>query len=60
MIVYEVYLRNEKREDELIGIFPERRINRDRATSDSLDEWLKMVLGDTFDASKIFIVRKEV
>jgi hypothetical protein len=60
MVVYEVYLKNNKGEDELIGTFPERRIDKDRVTSDSLDEWLKMVLGDTFDKSKIFIVQKEV
>jgi len=60
MVVYEVYLRNKKGEGELIGILPERRINMDRVTSDSLDEWLKMVFGDTFDANDIFIVRKTV
>jgi hypothetical protein len=53
-------MRNKKGKLELIGIFPERRILQDRVTPDSLDEWLKMVLGDRFDKSKIFIVQKEV
>jgi hypothetical protein len=62
MIVYEVYKRDKKGEPELIGILPERRIdiNKSRVTSDSLREWLKTVLGDSFDIDEIFIVQKEV
>jgi len=60
LVIYEIYMRNEKGEPELIGIFPERRIDKDRVSPNSLDEWLKMVLGDTFDKTKIFIVQKEV
>jgi hypothetical protein len=54
MIVYEVYKRDKKGEPELIGILPERRINinKSRVTSDSLREWLKTVLGDSFDIFK--------
>lgn len=62
MVVYQVYKRNKKGEPELIGILPERRIdiNKTRVTPDSLREWLKTVLGDSFDIDEIFIVQKEV
>ncbi len=62
MVVYRVYKRNKKGEPELIGILPERRIdiNKSRITPDSLREWLKAVLGDSFVTDEIFIVQKEV
>ena len=60
MVLYKVYLRNKKGEPELIGTLPERRIDIDRITSDSVDEWLKAVFSDTFDPDDIFIVRETI
>jgi hypothetical protein len=62
MVVYEVYKRNKKGEPELIGILPEGTIdiNESRVTADSFREWLKTVLGDSFDVDEILVVQKEV
>jgi hypothetical protein len=35
-------------------------INKTRVTPESLREWLKTILGDSFDIDEIFIVQKEV
>jgi hypothetical protein len=61
MVVYEVYRRNKNGEYELIGILPERRIgiNKSRVTPDSLREWLKKVLDDSFDIDEIGRLRSD-
>jgi hypothetical protein len=46
MVAYEFYQREEER-DQLIGILPERRINRERITEESIMKWVNMILVGT-------------
>ena len=46
MVAYELYLRNWKGEEHLVGILPERRKNPARITKKSVLRWGKLVLGN--------------
>lgn len=44
MVAYELYYRNKKGEECLLGVLPERRKNATRITKQSVLKWGKMVL----------------
>ncbi len=60
MIVYEFYYSNDKGEDHLIGILPERRKNPDRITKESIMDWVRKMLGDKTGIKNIFFIEVEV
>lgn len=60
MVVYEFYYSNDKGEDHLIGILPERRKNPDRITTDSIMDWARKMLGDKTGIKNIFFIELEV
>ena len=67
MVIYEVYLRGrgEKRElsgeeGELIGVLPERRVNRDQVDSDSVMKWSRTLFGNAFNADQLCFVQKTI
>lgn len=45
MIAYKLYLRDEVKGDELIGVLPERRLNPERRTQGSVITWVATFLG---------------
>jgi hypothetical protein len=54
MVAYELYLYDEIKGYELIGILPERRKDPKRITKESVLNWGRMILGDNTDGKKIF------
>jgi hypothetical protein len=54
MVAYELYLYNELKGYELIGILPERRKDPKRITKESVLKWGRMLLGDGTDDKNIF------
>ena len=60
MVAYEFYCCNDKGEEHLIGILPERRKNRDRITTESIMNWVRKMLGDKAGIKKIFFVQVKV
>lgn len=60
MVAYEFYRRDETNGYQLIGILPERRKNPERITEDSIMGWVKKLLGDSENFSKIFFIRVTV
>jgi hypothetical protein len=46
MVAYEIYLRDQHGEEQLVGILPERRKNTARITTESVLKWGKLVLAD--------------
>ena len=67
MVIYEVYLQGsgEKVElsgekGELIGVLPERRVNRDRIHSDSMMKWSKALFGNAFNVDRLCFVQKTI
>ena len=60
MVAYEVYVRNEMGELDLIGILPERRKDPLRITQESITKWGKLVVGDSVEVNKIYFVQIEV
>ena len=58
MVIYEVYLRCNGEKGELIGVLPERRLNRDRIDSNSVVKWSKALFGNTIDANQLLFVQK--
>jgi hypothetical protein len=55
MVVYELYLYDEMKGYELIGILPERRKDPKRITKESVLNWGRMVLGGGVDNKNIVI-----
>lgn len=60
VIVYEVYLRRENDSGELIGVLPERRVNKERVNSESVLNWSKVLFDGTVDAHNLFFVQKSI
>jgi len=67
MVIYEVYQHGsgEKgeisgEERELIGVLPERRVNRDRIDSDSVMKWSRTLFGNAFNADRLCFVQKTI
>jgi hypothetical protein len=54
MVAYELYLYDEIKGYELIGILPERRKDPKRITKESVLKWGRMLLGDNADNNNIF------
>jgi len=54
MIVYEFYWRDSVKENELLGILPERRKDSRRITKTSVMNWGKMLLGNNGSKKSIF------
>jgi len=55
MVAYELYLYDEIKGYELIGILPERRKDPKRITKESVLKWGRMVLGEGADNKNILI-----
>ena len=53
-MAYELYLYDELKGYELIGILPERRKDPKRITKESVLKWGRMLLGDSADDKNIF------
>jgi len=53
-VAYELYLYDELKGYELIGILPERRKDPKRITKESVLKWGRMLLGDSADDKNIF------
>ena len=67
MLLYEVYLHSSSNEGELsgergglIGVLPERRVNRDRIDSDSMMKWSRTLFGNAFNADRLCFVQKTI
>ncbi len=60
MVAYEFYRHDKVKENELIGVLPERRINPERIDQESIMNWVKMVFGDTEDIDNIFFIQVNV
>ena len=58
MVAYELYLRNRKGEEHLLGILPERRKNPSRITKESVVRWGKLVLGNRQMSIRIVSISK--
>ena len=52
-VAYELYVYDEVKGYELIGILPERRKDAKRITKESILKWGRMVLGDDVDQNSI-------
>ena len=53
LVAYELYVYDEVKGYELIGILPERRKDVERITKESILKWGRMVLGDDVDKNSI-------
>ena len=51
---YEFYWYDESGEEHLIGILPERRIDPERITAESIANWAKILLGGERESSNVF------
>jgi hypothetical protein len=60
MVIYEVYLHGDGEKEELIGVLPERRVNRDRIDSDSVMKWSRTLFGNTINADQLLFVQKTI
>ncbi len=60
MVLYEVYLRRNCEEEELIGVLPERREDRDRIDPDSVMKWSRTLFGNAFNAEQLLFVQKTI
>jgi hypothetical protein len=61
-LAYEFYKRRERTGDQLIGILPERRRDRNRITQESIMNWVKVLLGHDADKeiNKVYFVCVDV
>ncbi len=60
MVLYEVYLRPNCEEEELIGVLPERREDKDRIDPDSVMNWSRTLFGNVFNAEQLLFVQKTI
>ena len=60
MVVYEVYVRREHDERELLGALPERRTNKERVNSESIVNWAKSIFDGTIDTHRVFFLQKTI
>jgi hypothetical protein len=60
MVAYEFYLVDDAEEYHSFGILPERRKNPLRITQESIMKWMKLVVGDSVEVSKIYFIQIEV
>jgi len=59
MLAYELYRRNESGEEHLIGILPERRLDPERITEESILNWGREIVGDSPGVKDIYFVKME-
>ncbi len=57
MVAYEFYLRDNGKEDYLIGILPERRRDFRRINEESILRWGRMVLGNRGSEQSVYYVK---
>ena len=57
MLAYQFYCLDEKGNDHLIGILPERRFNPERITDRSIVNWATEAIGSSFEGRRIRFVR---
>ena len=57
MLTYQFYCLDEKGNDNLIGILPERRFNPGRITDGSIVKWATEAMGSGFQGRRIRFVR---
>ncbi len=60
MIVYEFYLRDKIKGDELIGVLPERRNKKERVNHESIMKWIRTVYKSVENIESIFYVQVNV
>jgi hypothetical protein len=60
MVAYQLYLWNAARGFELVGVFPERRRNRERITDESIMNWARVKFGRNVKAEDIFLVKVDL
>ena len=60
MVAYKIYSRDEKGEEHLIGIVPERRQDPEEITKESILNWGWKVVGDSSDVKNIYFVQVEI
>ena len=60
MIAYEFYSVDAEEEFHLLGILPERRKDPLRITQESIMKWVKLIVGDSVEVSKIYFIQIEV
>ncbi len=54
MIAYEFYSRDDSGELHLMGLLPERRINPERITSESIMNWARNLFGEETGVNDIY------
>ena len=60
MVAYKIYWRDEKGEEHLIGMVPERRQDPEEITKESILNWGWKVVGDSSDVKNIYFVQVEI
>ena len=60
MIVYEFYLRDKEKGDELVGILPERRNRKERVDHESIMNWIRTIYDNNKDMNNIFYIQVEL
>ena len=60
MIAYKFYSRQERAEDQLIGVLPERRNDQKRISRESVLNWVKMVTGADVQPDDVYFVVVEI
>lgn len=56
MVAYKFYLHNGKSGFKLIGLLPERRINPERTTDESIMNWGRKYFGEKARTEDIFLI----
>ncbi|MGQ9510139.1 MAG: hypothetical protein ACUVTN_12230 [Thermodesulfobacteriota bacterium] len=60
MIAYEIYWVDDKGEEHLLGILPEKRKDQKRITKQSIMKWAELIMGSHLDSKKIYFIQVEV
>jgi hypothetical protein len=59
MVVYEFYRRIPGGEDRLIGVLPERRLEGERITQQSIMNWAKLLVPEQVFSNQVYFIRVE-
>ncbi len=59
MVAYEFYWRDETEQIHFIGLLPERRVEPERITSESVLNWGRKVIGEHSGLDEIYFVQVE-
>ena len=60
MVAYKIYWCDEKGEEHLIGIVPERRQDPEEITKESILNWGRKVIGDHSDVKDIYFIKVDL